>query len=459
VKAGWATAELAKVAKVFTDGNWIETKDQASEGIRLVQTGNVGEGVFKDRRDKARFIDHATFNRLNCFEVLPGDCLISRLPDPVGRACIVPDTGDKMITAVDCSIVRVDEARVDRNFLVYFTLTDAYLQAVDSLCSGTTRSRISRSNLGRVTIPLPPLEEQQRIVAVLDEAFEGLTRARAHAEANLQNARELFANSLLNIFDGLEATAPRLTLAQAATTFGRGKSRHRPRNAPFLYGGNYPFVQTGDIRNSSGTVSAYTQTYSEHGLAQSKLWPAGTVCITIAANIAETAVLGFDACFPDSIIGMVANPEVTFPEYVEFMLRYFAAELKALGKGSAQDNINLATFETATFPFPDIATQVEIVEKLVRLTNVTSQLTTTYETKLQSLDALRQSLLQKAFAGELTDKASAASTGNPDLDAALDDVFATPLTSEEIAENRRRNPESARRADELRALLDLPPME
>jgi type I restriction enzyme S subunit len=218
-------------------------------------------------------------------------------------------------------------------------------------------------------------------------------------------------------------------------------------------------VQTGDIRNSSGTVSAYTQTYSEHGLAQSKLWPAGTVCITIAANIAETAVLGFDACFPDSIIGMVANPEVTFPEYVEFMLRYFAAELKALGKGSAQDNINLATFETATFPFPDIATQVEIVEKLVRLTNVTSQLTTTYETKLQSLDALRQSLLQKAFAGELTDKASAASTGNPDLDAALDDVFATPLTSEEIAENRRRNPESARRADELRALLDLPPME
>ena len=86
----WATADLASVSKVFTDGNWIETKDQASEGIRLVQTGNVGEGVFKDRRDKARWIDDQTFDRLNCFEVMPGDCLVSRLPDPVGRACIIP---------------------------------------------------------------------------------------------------------------------------------------------------------------------------------------------------------------------------------------------------------------------------------------------------------------------------------------------------------------------------------
>lgn len=112
--------------------------------------------------------------------------------------------------------------------------------------------------------------------------------------------------------------------------------------------------------------------------------------------------MGFDACFPDSIIGMVADPKVTFPEYVEFMLRYFAAELKALGKGSAQDNINLATFEAATFPFPDLATQVAVVEKLTRLTDATTQLAEIYRAKIERIDALRQSLLQKAFTGELT---------------------------------------------------------
>ena len=273
---------------------------------------------------------------------------------------------------------------------------------MDELCSGTTRQRISRKNLGKVPIPLPPLEEQQRIVAVLDEAFEGLARARAHAEANLQNARELFENSLIAIFAQVINYAEHMTLADASVSFGRGRSRHRPRNAPFLYGGSYPFVQTGDIRNSDGIVSTFSQSYSEEGLAQSKLWPAGTICITIAANIAETAVLGFDACFPDSIIGMVADTETTFPEYVEFMLRFFAADLKKQGKGSAQDNINMGTFERAHFPFPALHEQHEIVEKLSQLTNEVALLSGNYSQKIQDIDDLRQSLLHKAFAGELT---------------------------------------------------------
>jgi type I restriction enzyme S subunit len=88
----------------------------------------------------------------------------------------------------------------------------------------------------------------------------------------------------------------------------RGRSRHRPRNAPHLYGGPYPFVQTGDIKAARGLLTTFTQSYSEAGLAQSRLWAKGTVCITIAANIAETAVLGIDACFPDSIVGFVAAP-------------------------------------------------------------------------------------------------------------------------------------------------------
>ena len=104
-------------------------------------------------------------------------------------------------------------------------------------------------------------------------------------------------------------------LSEVATDFGRGKSKHRPRNDPKLYGGRYPFVQTGDIRNAAHRISSYSQTYGEAGLAQSKLWPAGTLCVTIAANIAETAILGFDACFPDSVIGVVPNAAMTSSEF------------------------------------------------------------------------------------------------------------------------------------------------
>ena len=83
----------------------------------------------------------------------------------------------------------------------------------------------------------------------------------------------------------------------------RGRSRHRPRDAAHLYGGSYPFIQTGDVKASGGRIVSYTQTYSEEGLAQSRLWPENTMCITIAANIAETGILTFPACFPDSVIG------------------------------------------------------------------------------------------------------------------------------------------------------------
>jgi type I restriction enzyme S subunit len=106
MKKTWETKTLGEVCEVFADGDWVESKDQSSEGIRLIQTGNVGEGVFKDRSEKARYISEATFQRLRCTEIVEGDCLVSRLPDPVGRSCILPYTGERMITAVDCTILR-----------------------------------------------------------------------------------------------------------------------------------------------------------------------------------------------------------------------------------------------------------------------------------------------------------------------------------------------------------------
>ena len=250
-------------------------------------------------------------------------------------------------------------------------------------------------------MPLPSLPEQRRIVAILDEAFAGIATAKANAEKSLQNARDLVDSRLSEIFLKESSAWKRKTLREVALDFGRGKSKHRPRNDPKLYGGPYPFIQTGDVRNSDHLITEYSQTYSKVGLAQSKLWPKGTLCITIAANIAETGILDFDACFPDSVIGVVVDPEQTGNKFLEYLLRSVKARLKAKGKGSAQDNINLGTFENETFPFPDLDVQSRVTKEFDDLAEAVRDLESFYTRKLAALDELKQSLLQQAFSGQL----------------------------------------------------------
>ena len=145
----------------------------------------------------------------------------------------------------------------------------------------------------------------------------------------------------------------------------RGRSRHRPRDAEFLYGGPYPFVQTGDIKKAGLYLRDFNQTYSEAGLAQSKLWPVGTLCITIAANIAETTILDIEACFPDSVIGFIANPEKADARFVKYL---FDAALKmrfqSFTQGAAQDNLSQAKLLSIKFPVPEPVVQTEIASIL-----------------------------------------------------------------------------------------------
>ena len=206
------------------------------------------------------------------------------------------------------------------------------------------------------------------------------------------------------------------TLAQISTAFGRGKSRHRPRNDAILYGGAYPFIQTGDIRNADHFISEFSQTYSEIGLAQSKLWPKGTICITIAANIAETGILEFDACFPDSVIGVAPNPKLADVGYVEYLLQAFKDRLQARGQGSAQANINVGTFEDEQFPFPCVAEQKRIVLLLDEAFDGIATARAHAEKNLQNARAIFESHLQSVFAaGEsvlLSDLATDISEGD-----------------------------------------------
>ena len=144
----------------------------------------------------------------------------------------------------------------------------------------------------------------------------------------------------------------------------RGRSRHRPRYAEHLYGGPYPFIQTGDVKASNGRVMSHTQSYSEAGLAQSRLWPTGTMCITIAANIAETGILTFPACFPDSVVGFIAEPKKADVQFVEYMFRFMRSRIQHQATGSVQDNINIETLERLHFPIPPLAEQKAIAAVL-----------------------------------------------------------------------------------------------
>jgi type I restriction enzyme S subunit len=138
-------------------------------------------------------------------------------------------------------------------------------------------------------------------------------------------------------------------------TVGRGKSKHRPRNDPILYGGLYPFVQTGDVKSASLWLTENEQTYSEFGLSQSKLWAKGTLCITIAANIAETAILGIEACFPDSIVGFLADPEKADVRFIKYYIDTIKLQMQNASHGTTQDNLSvekLLAFDFATPPLP-----------------------------------------------------------------------------------------------------------
>ena len=192
--------------------------------------------------------------------------------------------------------------------------------------------------LKEVQIYYPDRNKQAKIVKILDKVSCVIEKRKDELSVldNLIKARfvEMFGDPVSNSYGLPEATLPELG------EFGRGVSKHRPRNDPKLLGGEYPLIQTGDVANAGLYITSYNSTYSELGLKQSKMWDKGTLCITIAANIAKTAILEFDACFPDSVVGFTAN-ERTNNVFIHYWFSFFQAILESQAPESAQKNINL----------------------------------------------------------------------------------------------------------------------
>jgi type I restriction enzyme S subunit len=257
---------------------------------------------------------------------------------------------------------------------------------------GAAQGGISREFAYKVLVPPLPIAEQRRIVDLLSRA-EGIVRLRRDAE---KKAAELIPALFLDMF-GDPVTNPK---GWPVAKFGdvgvldRGKSRHRPRDAVELYGGTYPFIQTGDVANSGGRITRHTATYSEAGLAQSKLWKTGTLCITIAANIAKTGVLTFDACFPDSVVGFLPGGVVR-TNYVQAWLAFLQPTLEANAPQAAQKNINLEILRNLPMILPPLDLQSQFENRCESIFGIQFQ----QSTATAKAQATFEALLANAFAG------------------------------------------------------------
>ena len=405
MKNGWSTKMLADACEVFADGDWVESKDQSPGGIRLIQTGNVGEGVFKDRCEKARYISEPTFKRLRCTEIFKGDCLISRLPDPVGRSSILPDIGERMITAVDCTIVRFDQKQLIPEFFKYFSQSLDYLKAVEAETTGTTRKRISRSKLGQVAIPVPPLPEQQRIVGILDEAFGGIATAKANAAKNLQNARALFESHLQSVFTQrgqgwVEKPLGDLATFRNGINFTKDSKGERikivgVRNFQKYFSAPLDDLDTVTIDGKLGELDSLMQDDILAVRSNGNIELIGRTLLVgkVSEKISHS---GF------TIRIRLSNGSV-LPKYVCHFMKSTSSR-KRLADGGTGTNIkslNQGMLSALAIPFPSIPAQKILVEKLESISAETQSLARLYERKLAALEALKKSLLHQAFIGQL----------------------------------------------------------
>lgn len=268
-------------------------------------------------------------------------------------------------------------------FLFWFLLSKA--NDIKRMGAGATVKGVTLTDIKSITMPVPPISEQRRIVDILSRA-EGIVRLRREAE---KKAAELIPALFLDMF-GDPATNPKgwpTAPFGEIGTLDRGKSRHRPRDAAELYGGIYPFIQTGDVSNSGGRITQHTSTYSEIGLKQSRLWPRGTLCITIAANIAKTGVLDFDACFPDSVVGFLPSERVR-TEYIQSWLGFLQPTLEANAPQAAQKNINLEILRNLPVPVPPLELQDLFDQRCSSVFSIQSQQAAATATAQATFDAL-----------------------------------------------------------------------
>jgi type I restriction enzyme, S subunit len=411
-------------------------------GVPLIRSQNVRfegftkEGLVYLTDDQAKQLDGVT--------VRPGDVLLNITGASIGRVCVAPPEMDGARVNQHVCIIR--QPALHPNFLAAYLASPQLQRDILQGNYGATREALTKSQIVALPVPLVSDEDQAVLVDLIDRSSDRSRSAAGHL-GTARRSMDKFRRAVLagacsgrltvewraaatrepaeTAIDARRAAErerlgkryrePTLPEASELPTIpegwswallsevgemGRGRSRHRPRNDPRLYGGDLPFIQTGDVAGSGGRITTHSQTYNERGLAQSRLWPGRTVCITIAANIAESALLTYPACFPDSVVGVICDESVVLPEYLELFIRTARRDLAAFAPATAQANINLAILSEVAVAVPPIDEQREIVLKVGRIYELADRVLSAVRTASRRVERTSQAVLSKALHGQ-----------------------------------------------------------
>ncbi len=417
--AGWREINLASVADI----RFSNVDKKSESGERPVRLCNYTDVYNNDYVTADMDFMRATASRteIEKFGLLEGDVVVtkdSETPDDIGIPTVIDSTAPDLVCGYHLALIRPSQGEIDPTFLAKQLGHWRIARYFGRQANGTTRYGLSTGAIANVPLHLPSIEEQRtagRTVRSLDTAI-----AKTEAVvAKLKCVRAGLFQDLLTRGVGLHGElrpphdqAPQLykpsllgpiprewevTTLESVAAVDRGKFTHRPRNDPPYYGGIHPFIQTGDIADAAGNaISDASQTLSDLGASVSKEFPAGTIAVTIAANIGDTAILARPMYFPDSVVGVVAK-DGNCIRWLELSLRRAKRHLDALAPQSAQKNINLTFLRPLLVPIPPISEQ----ERCAELYECCSTQLESEATTLSKLRLLKSGLTSDLLTGRV----------------------------------------------------------
>ena len=362
------------------------------------KTSNEKNYISKD----INFVKPSDFAEDKITDISTSDYFISELARkearilPVGSVLVtcIGIIGKVGINSIECAFnqqinaIIPDTKKCNNKFLAY--AIQFKKDKLQELANAPVVPILNKTQFSNIQINLPSIEEQNRIVAILDKVNKIINNRKLE----IKKLDELVKSRFIEMFGDPVKNEKNLPIGQLSEIgiLERGKSQYRPRNAPELLGGSYPLIQTGDVSNSNIYITTYNNTYSELGLKQSKLWEPGTLCITIAANIAQTAILTFKACFPDSVVGFIPNNN-TNVVFIHYWFGFFQKILEEQAHQVAQKNINLKILSELKVILPTINLQ----NQFATFVEQTNKSKLEIQKSLDKLEILKKSLMQEYF--------------------------------------------------------------
>ena len=397
----WEQRKLASLCEKFTDGDWIESKDQSDFGVRLVQTGNVGVAEYLDKPNNKKWISEDTFDRLHCEEVLPGDILISRLPEPAGRACIVPLLGTKMITAVDCTIVRT-APDMSNKFLVQYLSSQAYFDDVNTCLAGGTRQRISRGNLANFNVPIPVKKSEQDAIGMFFGYLDNLITLHQRKFEKSTNVKK---SMLEKMFPQNGSSYPEIRFKGFTDPWEQRKlseitDKVTEKNAGLQYvetftnSAEFGIISQRDFFDHDiaklGSLDGYYIVKTEDFVYNPRISTSAPVGPINRNKLGRTGVM--------SPLYTVFRPHDIDTTYLEYFFKcgYWHSFMNFNGdSGARSDRFSIRdnVFFQMPIPIPDIDEQRKIGELLTCLDN----LITLHQRELEKLQNIKKSMLEKMF--------------------------------------------------------------